>query len=67
MMAHAPFDYCDDCGGRFGINELEKLVSKRTGKERYLCKECWDEPWHFATKPSENDNYDRITKNRDDK
>ncbi len=54
-MKHIPFDYCDECGGKFPIEELES----------WLCEECrLPSNWKPAKHP--DDDYDRTAKDEDD-
>ncbi len=64
MMKHRiPFDFCDDCGGKFSMDNLQKLSDTK-----YLCLVCADrqpDSWRAAKHPE--DDYDHITKSGDDK
>ncbi len=55
-MKHLPFDFCDECGRKFLVDELEG----------WLCEEC--RPLSDSWKPSElpDDDYDSVTKRGDD-
>ena len=35
MATHIPFDFCDDCGQRFNIDEMVVV------EDFYFCEECY--------------------------
>jgi len=37
MAAHIPFDFCDDCGQRFDLDQMFVIG------EFYFCEECYVE------------------------
>ncbi len=56
-MKHPPFDFCDDCGRKFPLDQLKK----------WLCEECRDPPGWGPPKGPDDSDYDCVTKSDDDR
>ncbi len=55
-MKRPPFDFCDDCGKKFPMEQLKG----------FLCRECRPPNGYWRPFTPPDDDYDSVTKRKDD-